>query len=118
MPLPPASATRTSCRRAERSPGAHGRIWFTSLGNYRISRLDPDADDLAATVRTFEGEDAARRDPFDIKDGPDGWLWFTDKAGHALERIYAGRRRRVRSAVPSLRRRTPRWAAPSGRGAP
>jgi virginiamycin B lyase len=70
--------------------GADGGIWFANPGAGSIGRLDPDANDPAATVRTFGGEDAAPQDPFDVKEGPDGWLWFTDKAGNALGRIYAG----------------------------
>jgi hypothetical protein len=25
-----------------------------------------------------------------VKDGPDGWLWFTNKSGNSLGRIFAG----------------------------
>jgi streptogramin lyase len=27
-------------------------------------------------------------EPFDIKDGSDGWLWFTNKSGNSLGRIH------------------------------
>jgi virginiamycin B lyase len=26
--------------------------------------------------------------PFDIKPGPDGYLWFTNKAGNSLGRVF------------------------------
>jgi virginiamycin B lyase len=38
-------------------------------------------------------------EPFDIKDGPGGWLWFTNKAGNSLGRIFTGHPKPVRSRL-------------------
>jgi virginiamycin B lyase len=34
-------------------------------------------------------------EPFDIKDGTDGWLWFTNKSGNSLGRIFSGHPERL-----------------------
>ena len=67
-----------------------GGIWFANTGASSIGRLDPDAEDPRGTVETF-GDTSLLKEPFDIKDGPGGWLWFTDKSLGSLGRIIAGR---------------------------
>lgn len=57
--------------------GPDGNLWFTSTLNDRIGRLDPDAEDPAASIVTFEAQVDA---PWDITAGPDGNLWFTGDA--------------------------------------
>jgi streptogramin lyase len=61
----------------------------SNTGASSIGRLDPDAADPEDTIQTFGGPPEVD-EPFDIKGGPDGWLWFTDKAANALGRIFAG----------------------------
>ena len=51
--------------------------------------LAPVAGIGGATVRAF-GAYPDVDEPFDIKDGPDGWLWFTNKSGNSLGRIFTG----------------------------
>jgi len=41
-------------------------------------------------VKTSRDSATGGDEPFDIKDGTDGWLWFTNKSGNSLGRIFSG----------------------------
>ena len=62
--------------------GPDGRIWFTSLGNDRIGRIDPRADDPAQTLETFAAPGLSK--PVAIKTAADGRVWFSLRGADAL----------------------------------
>jgi virginiamycin B lyase len=68
--------------------GDDGGMWFANTNARCIGRVDPDADDPSDTVQTY-GDSTHLEEPFDIKAGPEGWLWFTDKSRGTLGRVFA-----------------------------
>jgi streptogramin lyase len=74
--------------------GSDDRIWFTSIGNDRLGRVDP----RSGRVEVFADPADAVRLPANIYPGPDGMLWFTSLGSDRIGRI-------DRFVLPSARSR-------------
>jgi virginiamycin B lyase len=60
-----------------------GAIWFTSIGNDRLGRVDP----ASKAVETFSDPAGAIRLPANVYPGPDGRIWFTSLGTDRVGRI-------------------------------
>jgi len=72
--------------------GADRALWLADTGANAIVRLDPLASDPDAMWVTY-GEPPIVAGSFDIKPGADpadGFLWFTNKAGNSIGRMFTG----------------------------
>jgi hypothetical protein len=77
-----------SAREASLSFGL-ARCQLGTIANSPRRLAEVPAADHGDTVQTF-GAPPEVDGPFDIKDGPGGWLWFTNKSGNSPGRIYVG----------------------------
>jgi virginiamycin B lyase len=64
-------------------PRPHGRVWFTSVGNHRLGRIDP----ASGQIEQFADPAGVVRLPANVYPGPDGCIWFTSLGSNRVGRI-------------------------------